>query len=218
MVSLKLRPWPIVLIGIVAWLASVNHGSANEGDTADNTSRILGAFNETVQGAGKLGKSLKNLSDADFKGLGLRAASQNSTAWNAAFNNWRATSQSVRNSLPYIMVPTILTAADVVFSVATPAIEGDGKGAVAGAVNVGASAAVSAVGSAAGGYVFSTIGGVVGSYFPMVSTAAGVTIGGAVGPIVGVIALNYAYDKYGKQYVDNAVAGLMALGDPDPLT
>ncbi|MBS0532611.1 MAG: hypothetical protein JSR72_01005 [Proteobacteria bacterium] len=205
-------------MAIVFLAASPRHGIAADDQTTDEIGRGLGAFNEMVQGAGQAGQSLKNVANGDFKALGLKAGSQSSTAWNSLFASWRDTSQSVRKSLPYSVVPGVLTTADAATSVLMPAVEGDGRGAVSGAVNIGAAAAVSAVGATAGGYVFSSIGGVIGGYMPMVSTAAGVTIGGAIGPVVGTIALAYAFDKYGKEYVANAVEGLIALGDPDPVT
>jgi branched-chain amino acid transport system permease protein len=64
-------------------------------------------------------------------------------------------------------------------------MEGDGKGAIGGAVNIGVSSLVATQGAAAGAQLFGMVGGAVGSFIPVVGTAAGVMVGGAIGSVTG---------------------------------
>ncbi len=216
MIWLKRHRCIVIASVSVALLAAVAPAHALDNETSDEVGRWLGSSNEAVQRFGASGETLRDLTKGDFAGAGTGSVKRSlRNEWNAALQPWKDASQTVRNSLPYKVLPNVFTISDVATSVVAPAIEGDGRGAMSGVANIAAATGA----AAAGASLFGAVGSTIGAYLPMISTASGAAmIGGAIGPIAGGLIVAYAYDKYGKDAVGSFVEGLIALGDVDPLT
>ena len=161
--------------------------------------------------AGKFGDSGEVLRDAT-KGFDLSAR------WKAQIDRVAKLSERSRNALPTKLAPHLFQAADVINAVAIPLIAGDGRGAMSGAVDLGATSAVSTAGTAGGEWLGAAIGGTVGSFVPVVGNVVGATVGGAIGGFAGGYLAGAGYESYLKGSVASAVdAGIAMLVDPDPL-
>jgi hypothetical protein len=94
---------------------------------------------------------------------------------------------------------------------------GDIRGAVSGAVAIKTGAAATAGGAALLGEAGAVMGGVVGSFLPVIGNVAGTMVGGAIGTAAGGFICAYGYDKYVKDYVIKRVTGLVSVFDTAPL-
>ena len=200
-----------------AALPGLGHAADDE-SASETAGRWLGASNEAVQAFGKSGESLGVVTAKSFVDAGTGSAKRSlANGWNAAAQSYQATTAATKASVPYSVAPTVFTGAEVL-NLMAPAIEGDGKGVVSGAANIGAASLVAAEGAAAGAKLFGMVGGAVGSFIPVVGTAAGAMVGGAIGTVTGGFVASIAYDRYGKSVLTKVVeGGLSALTDPDPL-
>ena len=184
-------------------------------------SEALGTFvsasGEAVSQFGEVGETLVNLQRGDFAFAPGTGSTKRALArrWNTALEPFRAASKATRTSLPYKAAPWLFLAADAPVSVLAPLMEGDMKGAAAGAVSIGGGTAATTIGSTLLGSVGTGVGGVVGSFFPVIGSAAGSMVGGAVGNIAGGFLASAGYEIYVKGSVVDAVEGAIAsMFDP----
>ncbi len=190
---------------------------AGPNDTA--WSETLGTFVSSSAAAidnfGKVDGILTNVRSGSFIGFTGSKRRALSRKWNKWFEWVRGKGRAAGASVPYKFAPWALLTVDVSTSVIAPALEGDMKGAAAGVVNIGGASGAVSAGSALLGSVGSGVGAAVGSFFPVIGTAAGTMVGGAVGNIAGGFLAAAAYDIYAKQSVGDLVEGAIAsLFDP----
>lgn len=208
------------VLPVLVLLLTCGSAAAQDDEAPSETiGRWLGGTNEAVQAFGKSQNLLVPLTAKSFVGSGPGSTKRAlAKSWNAIGQGLRGTADATKNSLPYSVAPTVFNISDFATSVVAPAIEGDGKGAVSGAVNVGVSSIVATQGATAGAQLFGAIGGTVGSFIPVVGTAAGAMVGGAIGTVAGGFIASIAYDRYGKSIVGKIIeGGLSAVFDPDPM-
>ena len=172
---------------------------------------------DAVSKFGESGEKLVDVTRGDFVGSG-GTRNRLKNLWNARFDAWRGLSEGTRNTLPYQLAPQLFQLSDFVGAVVDPALVGDGRGAVSGAVNLGATTAASSAGSAGGEWFGAVIGGAVGSFIPVVGNVAGATVGGAIGTFAGGYLASAGYEAFLKDSVAQGIeAGIAAIVDPDPL-
>jgi len=215
------RPIPVIVLAVLLVSAGSAHAQTTQDSEApsETMGRWVGGTNQAVQDFGNAGDALANVTAGSFVGAGTGTTKRSlARGWNTTFAEWRALSKATKDSLPYKVAPALFAASDV-STIVGSAIEGDGKGAASGAVNMAVSSLTTTGGAAAGASLFSAIGGTVGTFvFPVAGTAAGTMVGGAIGTVTGGFVASIAYDRYGKSIVGNIVeGGLSVLFDPDPL-
>lgn len=164
------------LLLALAFLAAPACAYAQDETPTETAGRWLGGANEGVQAFGKVGNLLVSVTAKSFVGAGTGADKRAlANSWNNALQAWKGTADATKGSLAYSVAPAAFVVSDIATSVVAPAMEGDGSG----AVNAGVSSLATAEGAAVGAKIFAVAGGAVGSFFPVVGTAAGTVVGGA---------------------------------------
>jgi hypothetical protein len=187
--------------------------------TIESLNSWVGFGTDVAGKVGELGAGeiLRDVTRNDFVGSG-GTRNRLKNLRNAQIDAVRGLSERVRNSLPYKLAPQLLQASEILSTVVDPLLVGDGRGAVSGVVDLGATSALSSAGSAGGEWLGASIGGTVGSFVPVVGNAVGAMVGGAVGTFAGGYLAAAGYDSFLKQSVIKGVeAGIAAIIDPDPL-
>lgn len=202
---------------VACLLALPCSSGAFDQDDRDVMGRHLGATAEAVSKFGEAGETLRHIASGQFAGSGSQRREM-ARRVDAALDPWRKASSSVRNSLPYKIVPHALLFSDVATTVIAPTLEGDYRGAVAAAVNIGASPTVTGAGASFFGAIGTGFGSTVGSFVPVVGTAVGGMVGGAVGAVAGGYISAAGYDLYVRELVQDGVeVGIASVFDISPL-
>jgi len=200
---------------LLVWLTSP--ALALEQDDLDSLSRHLGATAEAASKFGEVGETLTHISSGQFSGTGSQKRAM-ARRVDAAMQPWRNASAATKGSLPYKVAPPAFMVSDVATGIVAPMMEGDVRGALGSAVNIGVAPTVTGAGASLFGAIGTGTGAVVGSFIPVVGTAVGSMVGGAVGTVAGGYISAFAYDKYIKDLVGKAVeGGIAGVLDDTPL-
>ncbi|MDP2409216.1 MAG: hypothetical protein Q8M26_02905 [Pseudolabrys sp.] len=178
-------------------------------DDLDSLSRHGGATFEAFSKFGDIGETLTHVSSGKFEGTGSQKRAM-AGRFSRAMAPVRGASQATKNSLSYKVLPHAFMASDIVTSIIAPAIEGDYRGAMGSAVNIGAAPTLTGAGASVFGAIGTGIGATVGSFIPVVGTAGGAMVGGAIGTVAGGYICAAAYDIYVKEWVGKGVEGGIA--------
>ncbi|MHB1102052.1 MAG: hypothetical protein ACYC0C_04565 [Devosia sp.] len=198
-------------------LASAGAASAQDDDTSDLLGRHIGATAEAASEFGKIGETLTHISSGEFGGTGSQRRDM-ARRVDRAFEPWRNAPAATKSSLPYKIVPNAMAVSDYATSVVAPALEGDYRGAVGGAVQIAVAPTVTAAGTALIGSLGAGAGALVGSFIPVIGTTLGGVVGGAIGKVAGGYLSAFAYDKWIKEHVGAGIeAGIAGLFDKGAL-
>jgi hypothetical protein len=218
------RSSPLSSVALFVGLLSVGPAFAEDGpadySALDNLSLFLGSTHEAVQRFGDLGETLANVRKGDFAGVGTGSTRRGlARGWNEWFGSLRGASAATKQSLPVTIAPHAFLASEVTTSVIAPLTEWDVRGATAGVVNVAVSTTAVGGGVALFGAAGAGVGATLGSFVPVIGTAAGGIVGGAIGTVAGGFIAASGYEIYVKQLVSDAVeGGIASVLDVAPLT
>lgn len=211
------------VLAVAASLVPAGPALAEDGpsDTAalDALSLFVGGSHEAAQRFGGLGETLVDVRAGQFIGAGTGATKRTlSQGWNETIAKWRGVSAATKQSLPFTIAPHAMLASDALTAVIAPASGGDLRGATSGAVNLAVAGSAVSGGAAAFSALGAGVGATLGSFVPVVGTAAGGIVGGAIGTVAGGFISATAYELYVKGLVASSVeGGIAAVFDVDPL-
>ena len=188
---------------------SVNAQDSKGSETTETLGQGLSATNSGIGNLGKAADGLKGLTSGAFVGQRVMKGA-GKAAWNGLFNDVRKAAEASKNSVGFAVAAKALWFNDLADGVVAPLVEGDGRGAVSGAVNIAINDAVVSAGTVG----VAALGAAIGSVIPIAGTAAGASlgtmVGGAIGTVAGGFVSSLAFDRYGKALVAKGVEGVIA--------
>lgn len=209
-----------VAIGLVPAGPALAESLPSDTAALDALSLFISGSHEAVQRFGGLGETLSDVRAGQFVGAGTGATKRTlSQGWNETIAKWRGASAATKQSLPFTFAPHAMLASDALTAVIAPASGGDLRGATSGAVNLAVAGSAVSGGAAAFSALGAGVGATLGSFVPVVGTAAGGIVGGAIGTVAGGFVSATAYELYVKGLVASSIeGGIAAVFDVDPLS